>query len=146
MKKRAAVLLLSWSLVACDALPRDPDGTLDRVRASHVINVGFAGAEMPPQARRLLKTLARQNGARIQLTQGSLEPLIVALDGDRIDLVIAETAKRTPWKTLVAPGPPLLGRGEGDDRVEWRALMKNGENRWIMHIEAASRAIVPDAT
>lgn len=146
MKKRIAVLLLLSSLAGCDALPHDPNGTIDRVRQSHTIRVGLAGPAMPQQARALLAALAQQKSARIDLRTGSLEPLIVELDADRVDLVIAEVAKRTPWKKLVAPGPPLLIRGEGRERTEWRALMKNGENRWIMQVEKASRAIAPEAS
>jgi hypothetical protein len=146
MKKRVAALLLLWSLAGCDALPRDPDGTLDRVRQTRVIRVGLAGDAMPASAERLVAALAQQNGARVELRRGSLEPLITDLDADRVDLLIAEVTKRTPWKTLVAPGPPLLSRGEGRERMEWRALMKNGENRWIMKVESASRAVAPAAS
>ncbi|ONF97727.1 hypothetical protein [Sphingomonas jeddahensis] len=146
MKKRVAVLSLLLSLAGCDALPRDPGGTLDRVRQSHTIRVGLADDAMPQQARALLAALAQQEGARIELRRGSLEPLIVDLDADRLDLVIAEVAKRTPWKKLVAPGPTLLVHGEGSERTEWRALMKNGENRWIMQVEQTSRAVAPEAS
>jgi DNA-binding transcriptional LysR family regulator len=146
MKKRVAVILLFSSLAGCDALPRDPNGTLDRVRQSHTIRVGLAGPAMPQRARALLAALAQQESARIDLRTGSLERLIVELDADRVDLVIAEVTKRTPWKKLVAPGPPLLVLGKGQERTEWRALMKNGENRWIMQVEKASRAVAPKAS
>ncbi len=144
MKMRVAVLLLFWLLAACDVLPRDPDGTLDRVRHSRTIRVGIAADAMPQQARDLFAALAQREDARIQLHKASLEPLIVDLDAGRIDLVIAEVAKRTPLKKLVAPGPPLLAHGTGHERTEWRALMKNGENRWIMQVEQASRAVAPE--
>lgn len=144
MKNRIAALSLLWTLAGCDALPRDPDGTLDRVRQSQTIRVGLTGPGVPQHARQLIAALAQQNGARVTLKEGSLEPLLTELNADRVDLVIAEVAKRTPWKTLVAPGPPLQVHGVGRERLEWRALMKNGENRWITQVEAASRDIAPD--
>ena len=140
MKKRIAGLLL-LSLAACDALPRDPDRTSDKVRESRVLRVGVNGAPVSPQAQRLVAALAQQNAARVSIHQAALEPLIVDLNAGRLDLVIAPMAEGSPWKKLVAPGPALSGEGTGKQRVEWRALMKNGENRWIMQVEQLSRQV-----
>ena len=143
MKKRIAAIFL-LTLAACDTLPRDPEGTVDRIRQSHILAIGVASPFIPPEAAQLIRALARENGARAVVRHGTLEPLIVDLDAGRLDMVIAQQAKRTPWKTLVAPGPSLSARGTGRDRLEWRALMKNGENRWIMQVEATSRRVAPE--
>lgn len=140
MKRRVALICLA--LAGCADLPRDPEGTSERVAAARRIVAGFATPVMPP-ARRLIAEVARETGAVPVVRHGSLEPLIVDLDAGRVDLVVAEVSRRTPWKTLVAPGPPLATRGEGKERIELRALMKNGENRWIMLVERASRRIAP---
>jgi hypothetical protein len=129
------------ALTACDALPQDPDGTLDRVRTTHRLRIGVVTPAIAPEAKQLIAAVARQTGAAPVLRHGSLEPMLVDLDADRLDLVIADVAKRTPWKTLVAPGPPLATRGAGKERIELRALMKNGENKWIMLVEKTSRQI-----
>lgn len=147
MKMRiAALALVIWGTAGCDSLPRDPDDTLNRIREARAIRVGVVGASLPAEARALLANLAANNGARIALRQSSLEPLIVDLDADRIDLVIVDVAERSPWHKLVAPSPPLTMHGTGRDRIAWRALMKNGENRWIMQVEAAARRVSPAAS
>lgn len=143
MKKRIVAISL-LALVGCDTLPRDPEGTVDRIRQSHTLAIGVASPFIPPEAAQLLRALAHENGATPNVRHGTLEPLIVDLDAGRLDIVIAQQSKRTPWNTLVAPGPPLSVRGKGRDRLEWRALMKNGENRWIMRVETASRRIAPE--
>ncbi len=139
--KRLAFLCLV--LAGCDALPRDPDGTLDRITASRRLVVGFA-APPTPKAEKLVEEIARKTGAAVTQRRGSLEPLIADLDAGRVDLVLTELSQRSPWKTLVAPGPALATRAAGDEQIELRALMKNGENRWIVLVERASRTIAPD--
>lgn len=138
MKRLLVTLCLA--LVGCDRLPRDPEGTLDRITATHRMVIGLAGPN-DPAAARLVAALARETGATPVLRGGSLEPLIVELDAGRIDVIVAEVTKGTPWKMLVAPGPPLATRGSGKERLELRALIKNGENRWIMLVERASRDV-----
>jgi hypothetical protein len=140
MTIRIAGLLL-LILGACDALPRDPEHSSERIQQSRTLRIGITDPKLVPEAQRLVAALAQQNSARPIMRQGALEPLIVDLDAGRLDLIIAPMAKRSPWKTLVAPGPALTHIGEGKERVEWRALMKNGENRWIMQVEGASRRV-----
>jgi len=140
MKKRIAGLLL-LSLAACDALPRDPDRTSDRLRQSRILRVGINGEPVAPQAQSLVAELAEHNDARVSIRRAALEPLIVDLNAGRLDLILAPMAKDSPWKKLVAPGPALSVEGAGKQRLEWRALMKNGENRWIMQVERLSRQV-----
>ncbi len=72
---------------------------------------------------------------------GSGETLFKRLDDDSLDLVIGRFRADTPWTTMAAFSPPLASHGEGKDRIELKAAMRNGENRWIMTVERASRAV-----
>ena len=45
----------------------------------------------------------------------------------------------------VAFGPPLSTTGTKDTPLQLKAAMRNGENRWIMTVERASRAISQEA-
>ena len=136
-------LLALLILPGCDALPQDPDGTLHRIRTARVLRIGIDHHPPPPAAQTLIATIARETGATPRLSRGTIDPLIVALDEDALDLVIAPVAKRTPWKTQVAMAPPIAAGGSGDARIEWRAMVKNGENRWLVLVEHASRPLAP---
>lgn len=130
-------------LLACDALPRDPEGTSERIAQSRVIRVGLAtgGGDFGRAASaRLLDRLARETGARPQLRAGATEPLFTDLQQARLDVVLAPLSPKSPWATMVALSPPLATRGEGEEKLDQYAVLRNGENRWIMTVEKAARA------
>lgn len=131
-------------LIACNALPRDPAGTSERIAQRHVIRVGVAiGAKDFGRAAsaRLLDRLARDTGARPQLRTGATEPLFTDLRQGRLDMVLAPLSPKSPWATMVAFSPPLATRGRGEDQLDQYAVLRNGENRWIMTVEKAARAV-----
>jgi len=142
VRARCVALALVGLLAACDSLPRDPEHTLEDVRARHAIRVGEVLSEtqaMPVEAGRLLRGLEAATGATAEITRGPMEPLLQKLDSGKLDLVIAPFAKDTPWVALASLGPVLRTEGSGEERIEWRAAMRNGENRWIMLVESRSR-------
>ncbi|TZG28114.1 hypothetical protein FYJ91_08600 [Sphingomonas montanisoli] len=145
--RRAALLSLALltSLSACDALPRDPEGTLEHVRASKTIRVGLTQMSRADRAiaDKLISVVAQRTGARPTLTPVTTEPAFAALDEGRLDLVVGPFSEDSPWATDVAFGPPLKKAGSEDHPIEVKAAMRNGENRWIMLVEAASRQVSP---
>jgi hypothetical protein len=135
-------------LAACDALPRDPNRTLDHITASRQLRVGWAGpgpgpgaGAMDSRAAALVAALAEQTAANPRITQGAAEPLIAALARGDLDLVVGLFAKDSPLATEVAFGPPLGRAGSRDAPIEIKAAARNGENRWIMQVESASRRV-----
>jgi len=148
MKCRLLPLLL-FALAACGAFPRDPEETLRTIERDHLIRVGLVADPHPiddGRARALIGMVERQTQARAQIETGATEPLLMKLDRGELDMVIGPVSKDTPWRTDVALGPPLAIRGTKDDRTELVAAMRNGENRWIMLVERASRAVAPEAS
>ena len=126
-------------LPGCNQLPQDMDGTRRTVEQRGSFEVGIAGA-VPPQARHLLTRLERATGSKADIRAGSLEPLIDDLETGRLDLVIAPFRKDSPLVANVALSPALGPTGTGDQRIQWHAAMRNGENRWIMLVETNVRA------
>jgi len=63
------------------------------------------------------------------------------LDAGELDLVIGRFTADSPWTSEVAFAPALSTTGAEDAPIELKAAMRNGENRWIMTVERASRAI-----
>ncbi len=136
-------LLACLALAACDALPRDPEGTSLRVCNQGYFLVGTTepSARTASETGRLLKEIERRTGARPQWVGDTGEALLKRLNAGSLDLAVGRFAETSPWLTDVAFGPPLSASGKKDDRIELKAVMRNGENRWIMTVERASRAI-----
>lgn len=133
-------LLLSAALLSgCRDLPRDPDGTLDRVRREHVVRVGqVAGASAADaaDARRVLDRVIARTDSRATLTSGPVEPLLLALEAGTLDLVVGgRFDEKTPWKTRVTLGPELAPHRTPAGRTAAHVVARNGENEWIMLVQ-----------
>ena len=132
---------------ACDALPRDPDGTLLRVAQEQRFTVALAEPTVgrAPEVAKLVREIERRTGAQARWLPGSGEELLRQLDEGTIDLVISRFTAESPWASDVAFGPELATSGTTDAPLKLRAAMRNGENRWIMTVERASRAVSREA-
>jgi polar amino acid transport system substrate-binding protein len=120
-KHSARVAAALWPLVlacACADLPRDPEGTLDRVRGG-TLRVG--GVDAPPWIVRegeratgpeaeLVEAFARSLGARVEWRWASQDEHMHALERFELDLVAAGLTQATPWRTRVALTRPWLRR------------------------------------
>lgn len=146
--KWRSVFCAALALAACDRLPEDPDGTLDRVKAERRFRVGLiaTGAEAgrgPEKA--FLAGIARATGARPMVKEGASEPLLLDLEDDRLDLVIGPLSSESPWVERVALLEPL-GAVPGPHDVQITPIARNGENRWIVLLEREARAVAGGET
>lgn len=143
MRARTAFAVLGL-LSACVDLPRDPDGTLERVRAERSIRVGLAGPLDPAEtrsARVLLDRVQAGTGAAPAIERAALEPLLARLEEGEVDMVLGRFAADTPWRTrvtLTVPLDDLAGRGGGS---HLHAALRNGENQWITLVQREARGI-----
>ena len=142
---RTGLLLGAFAtLGACGLdVPRDIDGTLERVRATRVFRVGLiqgpAAEHHRPSISAFLARLRARTGAAPRVTWGAAEPLLAALEDGQLDLVIGEIAQDSPWKTGVTVVEPLAERSVGQRRLGFSPIARNGENAWIMLIERETR-------
>ena len=141
-------LLLPFALLAafaaCDSIPADPDGTLERVRSERVFRAGLISSGPSRVAGAAEKTfldrVAAATGARPELTQGAAEPLLLQLEEGELDLVIGPLGPDSPWKPRVAILRPI-GETMDPPRLVIVPIARNGENRWIMLLEREARAV-----
>ncbi|QPQ54318.1 hypothetical protein IC614_08095 [Allosphingosinicella flava] len=136
---RVSALVAFLLLAGCDSLPRDPDGTLDRVREAHLLRAGIvAGLADPSGARHYIRRVAGRTGARAQVEGGSAEHLLARLDAGDLDLVVGEFGAGSPWGLHVSFLPALAERGTPYGNVLLVPAARNGENAWIalLHHEA----------
>lgn len=129
----------------CADFPRDPDGTLERIRAEGAFEVGLIApaADQPYQDRRqaLIDRVAAATGARPLLIEDSAEALLARLrDGD-LDLVLGTFHRTSPWAREVEFLPPLREYETHSGRAQLSAAAKMGENGWIALLYRQSRAV-----
>lgn len=64
---------------------------------------------------------------------------MLALDRAELDLVVGDFANDTPWRYEAAVLEPLRHDRAKDKKPVIRAVIRNGENRWIMTVEHVIR-------
>ena len=109
-------------LLSCSCgMPRDPEGTSERIASTHELRVGVS--DNPPWRKAthpvpqgiepdLIRQFAARNGARVLWTRGSETPLVQSLERHELDLVVGGFDKKTHWSTTA--GAPLpFGKDAG---------------------------------
>lgn len=113
--QRSLALVLAIALCGC-GIPRDPEGTLERVRGG-TMRVGVTNA--PPWAEigasdpagievELVERFAEDIDAEIEWVEGSEEELFAALEVRELDLVIGGITATTPWSSVAGITHPYL--------------------------------------
>src|SRR5829696_8655423 len=127
---------------AC-GLPRDADGTLDRVR-NGTLRVGVAvdtpwvtdsGGAAGGIEGWLAAEIARSLRARAAWVPGPHPRLLKELSERRLDLVIGGLEDSSPWSTEVALTKPYFEKHV--------VAVPLGENAWLVHVERELRARKP---
>jgi hypothetical protein len=134
-------------LCGCDHFPRDPEGTLERIRSEHSFRVGVISAggqaQLPPEAAQLLQRISSTSGASPQIQSGEAEVLLDSLEQGHLDLVLGRFNKKSPWATIVTIGPPLKVEKSGKTSFELSTAVRNGENAWVALVERETRNVAP---
>jgi DNA-binding transcriptional LysR family regulator len=146
--KRALTIAAAVLAAGCGEIPKDPDGTLERVRAERQFKVGLIAADAPTGPDRqqaLLNRLSAATGAAPSIEVGAMEPLLSRLEEGELDLVLGPLSPKSPWGKQVTIIPPLAEQVTREGHTHLSAIARNGENAWIslLHREAAEVAAVP---
>lgn len=135
-----AALLLS----GCAGLPRDPNGTLDRIRSSQILRVGASPSEgllavadgdvTGPEAD-LVESFAQAQGARVEWHPGGETDLVHELAHGRLDLVVGGLTADSPWTEEVALTRPWSSSQRDGATVERVLAAQRGENALLVALE-----------
>ena len=140
-------LCAALALAGCDGLPKDPDGTLDRVKAQRSFRVGLiATGDVQIGAQRrnaFLRRVAAATGAAPSVKQGATEPLLLELQDGQLDLVVGILSPDSPWVGRVALLRPI-GETLAPQHLLLTPIARNGENRWIMLLEREAGAVAAE--
>lgn len=142
IRRRGLLLAFLALLSACERIPQDPEGTLDRIRDKQAIRVGIvsSGEKDASVQRALIARLQQATRANAVVERGATEPLLVKLQDGALDVVIGEFDTATPWNTHVTFVPETKTLADRGLKVASFAVARNGENEWItlLHREARS--------
>ena len=147
---RLTLFVSLLSTAACN-LPRDPGGTLDRVRGG-TMRVGMvvdtpwvtdSGDGAGGIERTIVNELARELGATVEWHRGPAERLLEALHDRDLDLVIGGFTASSPWKQHVSLTKPYYTDTtvvKGKKKEEPHAVaVAPGENAWQVRVEQVLR-------
>ncbi len=138
-------ILLALGILGCSEIPRDPEGTLERVRTEGTFKVGLIASAQPPvgadRSRLLVERVGRQVEAEPQFEKGASEPLLAKLEEGELDMVIGELAPASPWAKAVTLLTPLGEQVSRDGHVHLVVALRNGENAWIGLVDREVRAV-----
>jgi polar amino acid transport system substrate-binding protein len=135
-----ATFALSLLTVGC-GLPRDPEGTSERIASRHELRVGVS--ENPPWTNTtdteptgrepdLVRRFAAANNARVLWTRGSESALVRSLEEGELDLVIGGFDAKTQWAATAGPTQPFAKDADGKKH---RFLAAPGENRFVLSLD-----------
>ena len=138
-----SVIVLVLVLTAC-GLPRDPEGTLERVEGS-AMRVGIT--DSPPWTAitddepagvepALIEELARDLDAEVEWVEGSESEILEQIELGHLDLAIGGFTADNPWSKKVTFIQPYFTLGE-DAHVMG---VPHGENAWIVRVERFLRS------
>src|SRR5687768_17864740 len=132
------LFLAALLLTGCDAIPSDPDGTVERVRGEGLFRVGLIASHAPPPDRAAdhRRRLSKATGAKAAVERGPAEALLTRLEEGSLDLVLGEFAEKSPWAAKVTLSEPI---GPGGSTI-LAAAARNGENAWIALVHREARA------
>ncbi len=145
---RLGALAMSASLLAgcalIEAIPADPDGTLETVSGS-VLEVGVSpnppftdvSGDAPEGTEvTLVESFAASIDAEISWTVAGEEELVQQLTNGELDLVIGGITDQTPWVTHAAPTRAYADTEEADgSTTKLVMLTPMGENAFLAALE-----------
>ena len=140
MRDRALLCIAVLTLAGCD-LPRDPEGTLERVRGGELrVGVLTGNERAAAEDRRIVDALAGAIGARPSFRDGDAHQLMWDLQRGGLDLVIGGLPSKTPFSHdagLSRSAGPLFRPDAAEDRV---LAVRSGENGFLRSVNEAIEA------
>lgn len=138
--------LVSIVLAGCGLqVPRDPEGTLERVTGG---TLRVAVADNPPftdvhdsssptgSEIDLVKNFADSIGAKVEYTTGGEESLVTAMEKGEVDLLVGGLTDKSPWFEKVALTGPYttVDHADGTESAIVMAVPL-GENAFLVSLE-----------
>jgi hypothetical protein len=138
---RWATVILALSTVAACSLPRDPEGTTERIAKEHVLRVGVTNNPPWAEARGdtpagiepdLVRHFASSIGAKVVWRTGSETTLAQGLKHHELDLAVGGFDAQTPWVSITGVTQSFI---ETPDKKKHVMLTAPGENGFLLRVD-----------
>lgn len=140
-----AALMLAVGLTGCGLqIPRDPDGTLDRVTGGQLhagvtpngTFVRVDGGEPTGRDVEAIRAFADSLDAEVEWTVGAEEALVRGLENGDLDVVAGGLTDKTPWTDKAGMTRPYAEATLDDGRTaKLVMLVPIGENAFLSRLE-----------
>ena len=155
--------LVAVTLGACGSLPRDPNGTLERVQAQGVLRVGASpahglvvidgngdandnsngesddnssGESVGGREAELAEGFAQEVGAEVRWVPGGESELVAAMERGELDLIIGGLHDDSGWAEQISLTRPYSESTEADGTTVRHVLaVPLGENAMLVRLE-----------
>lgn len=147
--------LVAVTLGACGSLPRDPNGTLERVQAQGVLRVGASpahglvvidgngdandnssGESVSGREAELAEGFAQEVGAEVRWVPGGESELVAAMERGELDLIIGGLHDDSGWAEQISLTRPYSESTEADGTTVRHVLaVPLGENAMLVRLE-----------
>lgn len=121
-------------LTGCDDFPKDMAGTMEGVLSSGTMRAGIVAGGPEDEQRALIARLASSLNVEASIFTGSTEDLVHRMNNGEIDILVGEFSANTPWKSQVGMTGPVRAINPPADKPVLRAIVRSGENRWLMKV------------
>jgi len=137
--------LVILGLTACASIPRDPDGTLQRVEEQGILRVGaspsgelvaYEGEEVTGREAELVAGFARSLGAEVEWTLDGETALVSAMERGELDVIIGGLHADSPWSDAVSITRAYAESDEAGETVRHALAVPLGENALLVRLEA----------
>lgn len=146
MTRLAHLLVVAMLAVTCgcSGLPRDPDGTLERVQETAVLRVGASPSEglvevdgdaVTGTEADIVTAYARSLGAEVRWRVGGEEELVTAMEAGEVDVLIGGLSDTSPWADKVSLTQPYAESADHGERVKHVMAVPLGENAMLVSLE-----------
>ena len=136
------IVLGVFFLVACD-LPRDPEGTLDRITAGDISIGRIAGSKPDPTEEKVLQSLLSSLQATPHYETGDAEHLVARLETGKIDLMLGGLPEDTVFAERIGLTKPVGQAEIGGEPKRTVFAVRSGENGFLKAVNERIAAVAP---
>ena len=144
LSRAYAVGLVIVALSACTSIPRDPDGTLERVIERGELRVGaspsgdlvvLSGADPSGREVDLVEGFAEELGVDVVWTVSGETELVGAMERGELDVLVGGLHADSPWSDKVAITRAYAESTEAGETVKHVLAVPIGENAMLVRLE-----------
>lgn len=144
---RTVVVALLTTLVlgGCGVIPRDPDGTLERVQQEQLLRVGASpspgrvtvdGDDVGGREAGIVAGFAESLGVEVEWTVDGETELVAAMERGELDVIIAGLQADSPWSGTVSVTRAYASSTDPQgETVKHVLAVPLGENAMLVRLE-----------